>query len=422
MVRHGLSLGGPPGVIASYGSTWTEVRRTSLHILKDFGFGKYAMEEDIEEDLDNLILHIKTNCLNTPLDVSHFFNNTVLSSLWRIISGESLKIGDSKLNNLIAISKEMLLEFANPLTWISQTSVPLYKFMELVGLVKIGVPIDMLFQYCDELIESQMNKSVDGENSLTFIEAFLHKIQTTKDSSHPLYGQRGILNLRNTILDMFIAGSDTITTTLNWAMLYMILYPDIQKKVREELNANIGSRNAKMSDRNQTPYTEAVLHEIHRKGSVAATSIFHNSTQLLSAGDYQIYKDTLIIPMLRKIMHDPEYFPEPDRFDPERYLSIQDDGTLKFTPNPKVVPFGLGKRRCLGESFARISVYKSFSSLIQNFEIVSGQENPLQDKPNGGFVSGPMEYKLKFSELHPINTVKSRAVDRSTIQRSKVQG
>ena len=135
--------------------------------------------------------------------------------------------------------------------------------------------------------------------------------------------------LRNTILDMFIAGSDTITTTLNWAMLYMILYPDIQKKVREELNANIGSRNTKMSDRNQTPYTEAVLHEIHRKGSIAATSIFHNSTQLLSAGDYQICKDTLIIPMLRKIMHDPEYFHEPDRFDPERYLSIQDDGTLK---------------------------------------------------------------------------------------------
>ena len=105
MVRHGLSLGGPPGVIFSNGSTWTEVRRTSLHILKDFGFGKYAMEEDIEEDLDNLILHIKTNCLNTPLDVSHFFNNTVLSSLWRIITGESLRVGDSKLNKLIAINR-----------------------------------------------------------------------------------------------------------------------------------------------------------------------------------------------------------------------------------------------------------------------------------------------------------------------------
>ena len=101
-------------------------------------------------------------------------------------------------------------------------------------------------------------------------------------------------------------------------------------------------------------------------------------------------------------MHDPEYFPEPNRFNPERYLTVQDDGTLKFTPHPKVIPFGIGKRRCLGESFARTSVYKSFSTLIQKFEIVRGQENPMQDKPNGGFVSGPIEYKLKFVRLNCI--------------------
>jgi len=402
LVRQGKSLGGPPGVIISNGSTWTEVRRTSLHILKDFGFGKDTMEEYIEEDLENLILHIETNWLGTPLDISHFFNNTVLSSLWRVISGESLKIGDSKLNDLLAVNKEMLLEFANPKTWISMTSVPLYNFMALAGLVKIGKPVDKILDYCDELIDSQRNKSVDGEHSSTFIEAFLHKIQTTEDLSHPLHGNVGILNLRNTLLDMFIAGSDTITTTLNWAMFYMILYPDIQQKVREELIAKIGSRNARMSDRNQTPYTEAVLHEVQRKGSIAATSIFHSSTQPLSVGDYHISKDTLIIPMLRKIMHDPEYFPEPDTFNPERYLTVQDDGTLKFTPHPKVIPFGIGKRRCLGESFARTSVYKSFTTLIQKFDIVKGQENPMQDKPNGGFVSGPIEYKLKFVRLNSI--------------------
>ena len=86
-----------PGILFSNGATWVEFRRTSLHILKDFGYGKAALENIIEEEVDNLINHIDTNFLNEPLDVDTFFNIAVIASLWRVISGEVLKVGDPKL-------------------------------------------------------------------------------------------------------------------------------------------------------------------------------------------------------------------------------------------------------------------------------------------------------------------------------------
>ena len=367
--------------------------------MRDFGYGKDTMENTIEEEIDNLFQHIDSHWLDTPLDVSRFFNISALASLWRIISGEQLQLEDPKLIKLLTYNQQMISDFADPLTTISLTSIPIYKFVESLGLLSVVENISNIFKYCDEFIEIEKEKATDGDNPLTFIEAFLHKIKSTDESSHPLYGDRGILNLQNTLLDMFVAGSDTSSTTLNWGMLYMILNPEVQQKVRDELKDNIGSRKPKMTDRNLTPYTEAVIHEIQRKSSIAAIGVFHSTTTPMKIGNFDVPSNTMIIPMLADIMHNPEYFPDPDKFDPERYLTKSEGGSMKFTPDPKVIPFGTGKRRCMGETLARMSLYKFFASLIQKYEISSGQDDLLQDKHSGGFVLSPNPYKMKFTKV-----------------------
>ena len=101
VIRRGLSFGDVPGVLSSSGPTWVQFRRSSLHILRNFGFGKAALEDIIEEEIDNLFEHIDQNYLNQPVEVSRFFHIAVLSSLWRIISGEHLKVGDPKLEYVL---------------------------------------------------------------------------------------------------------------------------------------------------------------------------------------------------------------------------------------------------------------------------------------------------------------------------------
>ena len=166
---------------------------------------------------------------------------------------------------------------------------------------------------------------------MTFIEAILHKIQETHDPDDPIYGQRGELNLSSVLLDLFIAGSETSSTTMNWAMLYMILNPEIQTRVQKELenkDANTHGLHKKASDRNLTPYTEAVICEIQRKGNILPNSVFHRTLSELKLKNYIIPPDTVIVPMIGDIMHDPDYFHEPMTFNPQRYL-INENGKLK---------------------------------------------------------------------------------------------
>ena len=371
-----------------------------MHILKNFGLGKNALEEIIEEEVDNLLQNIEDHWIDTPLDVYNFFNITVLASLWRIISGESLKMDDSKLIELMSNVQEALKEFGNPLLAISLSNISLYRFVNKIGLFNFQKNLSRLFEYCLVSVESHKEKSIDGDNPLTFIEAFLHKVQTTKDPSHPLHRKIGEHNLVNVLLDFFFAGSDTTSNTLNWAMLYMIQNPGIQAKVREELHTNIGPKKVKMSERSLTPYTEAVLHEISRKGNIVPITAFHQINQSNSAGQYNIPSKTVIIPMIGEIMHDPNHFPNPSIFDPERYLNKKQNGKFLFTPNPRVVPFGIGKRKCLGEVLARTTLYKFFTAIIQKYKIISGQDEPIVDKRCAvGFVVAPQPYKLKFVKL-----------------------
>ena len=80
-----------------------------------------------------------------------------------------------------------------------------------------------------------------------------------------------------------------------------------------------------------------------------------------------------------------------------RYLVAQDySEDVKFQPHPKVIPFGIGKRRCLGEVFARMVLYKFFTALVQKYEIVSGQSEPISNTRNFGFIKAPLKYKQKM--------------------------
>ena len=255
--------------------------------------------------------------------------------------------------------------------------------------------------YCKDAIKSCKQKEIDGDNPLTFIEAMLNKIEKTNDVNDTLYGDLGELNLLNILIDFFIAGSDTTSNSLHWAMLFMITQLDIQTKVRKELLTNVGMSTAKYSDRSLTPYTEAVLHEISRKGNILPMSVFHQANNSLTIGHFKIPNKATIVPMIGEIMHDPIHFPNPMEFNPDRYLIQNDDGKLKFTPNPRVVPFGIGKRRCLGETLARTTLYKFFTAIIQRYEIITGQDEPILDTSTStGFIQGPKPYKLKFVKLN----------------------
>ena len=97
----------------------------------------------------------------------------------------------------------------------------------------------------------------------------LIEIENTTDESSSFYGHIGMNNSKVTLIDLFGGGQETTSTTLTWAAGYLVIYPQIQDKVREELDNVVGiNRSPSMSDKPNLHYIEAVLMEIQRHSNI----------------------------------------------------------------------------------------------------------------------------------------------------------
>ena len=123
----------------------------------------------------------------------------------------------------------------------------------------------------------------------------------------------------------------------------MMRWPDVQKKVQEELDRVLGDETPSLKHRALTPYTEATLLEIQRYACIVPWGPRATLADV-KVGQHTIPKDTHVLYLIRAITHNKELFERPDEFLPERFLS--EDGT-KFTKDDRVATFGLGKRKFL---------------------------------------------------------------------------
>uniref|UniRef100_A0A8C3HK57 Cytochrome P450 n=1 Tax=Chrysemys picta bellii TaxID=8478 RepID=A0A8C3HK57_CHRPI len=111
-------------------------------------------------------------------------------------------------------------------------------------------------------------------------------------SQHP--GKNSLFHEENLVfstLDLFFAGTETTSTTIRWALLYMALYPDVQERVQAEIDAVIGqSRQPAMDDRNNMPYTNAVIHEVQRISNIVPLSVPRMATSDTTLAGFYVPK------------------------------------------------------------------------------------------------------------------------------------
>ncbi|XP_041345669.1 cytochrome P450 1A4-like [Pyrgilauda ruficollis] len=190
--------------------------------------------------------------------------------------------------------------------------------------------------------------------------------------------------------DLFGAGFDTVTTALSWSLMYAALYPDVQKKIQEELDRTIGrERRPRLSDRGTLPYTEAFILEVFRHSSFLPFTIPHSTTKATVLNGYYIPKDTCVFINQWQVNHDETLWKEPSAFRPERFLSAA--GTeLSRTESEKVLVFGLGRRRCIGETIGRWEIFLFLTTLLQQLHFSLRPGEHVDVTPQYGLT---MKYK-----------------------------
>lgn len=200
--------------------------------------------------------------------------------------------------------------------------------------------------------------------------------------------------------DLFGAGFDTVSTCLSWSLMYMVAYPEIQDKLHQEIQDAVGqNRFPRISDKTNLPYLEAFILELFRHSSFVPFTIPHCTTRNTSLNGYYIPKDTCVFINQWQINHDPNLWKDPSTFNPERFLNSEGTEVNKVE-GEKVIIFGLGKRRCIGEVIARNEVFLFLAILIQNFHFDKEPGQELDMTPEYGLT-------MKHKRCHLRATLRS---------------
>lgn len=162
--------------------------------------------------------------------------------------------------------------------------------------------------------------------------------------------------------------TETVTITLTWTLSLLLNHPNILKNVQAELDNQVGkNRHVEVSDLTNLTYLRAVIKETLRLYPAAPLGVPHEAMEDCIIGGYNVPKGTRLFVNIWKIQHDPNTWPDPLDFRPDRFLTSQQDVDVKGQ-HFELIPFGSGRRMCPGMSFALLAVELSIASMVHAFE------------------------------------------------------
>ncbi|NXH32351.1 CP2D3 protein, partial [Myiagra hebetior] len=372
--------------IARYGHVWKELRRFTLSTLRNFGMGKKSLEERVVEEAGFLCSAIKSE-EGKSFDIHILLNNAVCNVICTIAFGDRFDYGDEtfkKLSELVQIALHEETGFLPELL----NAVPI--LVHIPGLPQKAFRGQKKFMdFIDVVIDKHM-KTWDPAHARDLTDVFLKEMEKGKAAEENGFHYK---NLRLVAADLFTAGSETTATTLRWALLYMLLHPEIQSKVQAEIDKVIGrGRPPTMKDQASMPYTNAVIHEVQRSGDILPVGLPHKTYRDTELQGFFIPKGTTIITNLSSVLKDETVWEKPHEFYPEHFL----DANGQFVKPDAFMPFSAGRRVCLGEQLARMELFLFFTTLLQKFTFVLPEDQP-RPREDGHFAltNSPHPYMLR---------------------------
>ncbi|XP_069071502.1 cytochrome P450 2J4-like [Pleurodeles waltl] len=398
LISHSEELAGRPttptyqgltsgkGVIFSSGHIWKQQRRFGLMTLRNLGLGKNSLEARIQEEAKSLVEFfalIKGKSLDPSPAIIHSVGNVISA----VIFGHCFSRDDKEFHQLLEANDVVAKRLASP--WNRVFDVFPWLMQRLPG------PHQDIFK-SNAILEEFLKKEIRShkengalEEPQDLMDFYQDKISKDPHDVSSTFDEHNMVRLA---ADLFLGGTETTTTTLRWALLYMVIHPEIQEYVQKELDAVLGaSQIIHYEDRKRLPYTNAVIHEIQRMSHIVPIGLFRETVKETSLQGFSIEKGSLIIPNLFSALIDPDHWETPQQFNPGHFL----DKEGKFINKEAFLLFSAGHRVCLGEQLARIELFIFFTSLLRvfTFRLPEGVKNLNMD-PIFGSTLQPHPYQI----------------------------
>ncbi|KAL8188143.1 UNVERIFIED_CONTAM: hypothetical protein K2H54_062133 [Gekko kuhli] len=355
--------------------------------MRKLGLGKKGVEHQIHEEAHQLVETLARS-KGKPLDPRLHIKNSVSNVVSALAFGHRFSAEDKEFVMLVEIIEKsvqftgtLFNHLAEIFPWVMERLPGPHK--------KILAGVETVRSFAKKEIEKHKEYQAMHDPQ-DFIDFYLLQMEKSKNDPSSTYDEE---NLVQNIFDLFIAGTETSATALQWALLLMANHPDIQQKVQKEMEDVFDSSQVlSYQDRKRLPYTNAVIHEILRAQYVLLAGIYRQSVKDVNMFGFFIPKGTTVVPDLRSALNDPKQWETPQEFNPNHFL----DKDGNFVEREAFLPFGAGARVCLGKQLANIELFIFFTSLLRalTFQLPEGVEE-LSKEPIVGVSVTPRPYKLR---------------------------
>ncbi|XP_031548545.1 steroid 17-alpha-hydroxylase/17,20 lyase-like [Actinia tenebrosa] len=381
----GVKFSHPPSlVMADYGRKWRLFRRMGHSALKVYGENtlQYIICTEIK-DLCRRLENFNGKAVHINKEIGMSLTNVICTQ----ILGSRYEVDDPEFLRVYSLNET--ITNTNVVRSVTDVFPLLCHFMK----VKVNnLDDEIRSSECErfELLKlkyQQHQETFDENVTRDYTDALIRaKIAAEKEDN---LNKKFLTddNIISSLTSIFTAGSETTATTLCWAIIFLLHFPEIQNLLQEEIDDIIGGDDTpKLSNKKELPLLEAFTSEVLRMTYVTPLAIPHKTTQGTLFEGYHISKDTMVIVNLWSLHHDASIWKDPFKFDPKRFLD--EEGKYAPPPGGDLLPFSAGPRGCMGEVLARTELFLFLSHLLQRFkfETISGCEPPSLDGLGSGTI------------------------------------
>ncbi|GMT20774.1 hypothetical protein PFISCL1PPCAC_12071 [Pristionchus fissidentatus] len=384
------------GVIFSQGDNWREQRRTAIQIMRDFGMGKNVMEAQVKASMHECMKHLDSIKDKSRVDFRWPLQILVANVINEVMYGFHYTYDDCKrlmtLSDGLANMMETMRKNIMVFVVMQFPSLAEFPWIGWNGKGQYKVAVNKMHDHIREDV-ARCEKTFDDHSEP---DCFVHAYMQRMKKNNTYLNEKQMVNVCS---DFFLAGMETTSTTLRWAMLLMAKNLHVQDKIRAEIHSVLGKTGeVAMSDRPRLPYTAAAVTELQRVANILPMNVIHRTVNDTKVDGHSIPNDTLVMAQIHNVMKRGEIFEDADQFKPERFL--MEDGK---TPNKEtlehVIPFSMGKRMCAGEGLARMELFLGLAMILQKYRILPPKEGALDLSPIEGTIFLP---KTNLLQMIPV--------------------
>ncbi|KAG6468112.1 cytochrome P450 71A1-like [Zingiber officinale] len=357
-----LSYGSSDIAFMPYGERWSQLRK--LCTVEFFSARKINSFTSVREDeIVRMAKHISSRISGSlTVNVSELALYFSCNTTCRMAFGRDIAGDDFNVYDVLREAQEMLASF------FMADYFPLLGWVDVATgkksrLRKSFLKLDGIYQkFIDRHLDAKTSRSESEENE-DLLDVLL---RLRKD------GQLTEENLKGILMNIFIGGTDTSSSVVEWAMAELIRQPELMKRAQEEVRSCVGRSKGKVEecDLHQLQYLKRIVKETMRLHSPVPMLIHQETMHPVTLSDgCQIPPKTMIYVNAWAIGRDPDAWERPEVFDPDRFVNMVSPGVNSFAHYDfKLIPFGEGRRICPGKNLGMLMAEVALANLLYSFD------------------------------------------------------